>query len=188
MKRKKKYIVVLLCMLILSAVLPCKAFAKEVLDIDKMGAISVTMENEGVAVPDGTLTCYRVAEVIKDDVNYSFDYTEEWKACPISLEDIQSVYLAERLQKYTEGKPYERKKINEKGYVEFTDLDAGLYLLVQEEAAEGYYPVNSFLVLLPTQNGESWENHVDATPKIELEKKHEPEVPSTHHDSKLPQT
>ena len=49
------------------------------------------------------------------------------------------------------------------GNVTFSNLDAGLYLLVQTQQMDGFYPVKPFLVILPSEgHQEIW-----ACPKTE---------------------
>lgn len=47
-----------------------------------------------------------------------------------------------------------------------TDLELGLYLVVQTQAAEGYEPVDPFLISLPMQEEGVYVYEVNATPKM----------------------
>jgi LPXTG-motif cell wall-anchored protein len=78
------------------------------------------------------------------------------------------------------------------GKAVFNDLPTGLYLIIQEEAAEGFNPLGAFLVSVPyLENGE-YRYHVTAAIKSELEREPETEPttppPTVPDDPKLPQT
>lgn len=56
----------------------------------------------------------------------------------------------------------------------FRDLEPGIYLVVQKEAASGYDKINPFLVTVPEAGGQ-----VDATPKIHIQGKGDSSLPYT---------
>jgi len=59
------------------------------------------------------------------------------------------------------------KNTDREGTVLFSDLAEGQYLLVQQEAAEGYYPMQPFILTIPlVMNGETLLDIV-AEPKLE---------------------
>ena len=57
--------------------------------------------------------------------------------------------------------------VDDAGAVLFADLASGNYLLVQETAAEGYYPIKSFCVRLPMHIGGNSIYDIEAAPKLE---------------------
>lgn len=200
----KKFLTMFISALLCCGLLCMGAFAIEVPDVNRNGSISVTMTDpdSGKAVPGGTLTLYRVGDVLEDDGNYSFTLSQAFAGSKLSLADPESETLAEKLADYASKHSIrgESKTIGQHGGVVFSSQKAGLFLIVQTKAAEGYEAVNPFLVSLPMQDGESWNYNVNATPKMELltEKPAEnPEKPAPRTDgnaiptdpsSRLPQT
>lgn len=175
------------------------------LDLNRKGSVSVTMTCEGTAVPGGTMTAYRVAEIVPAGAGYTYRYLEAYQDCTVPVSDPSFPKIAEALAVLIQQKGYEgtTKSISENGEVSFTELDTGLYLLLQENAPLGYYPVNPFLVSIPGRDDQDYVYDVDASPKVAIEKKPEETEPSTeptspttpttpgtpHRDpNKLPQT
>lgn len=176
--------------LLLAVLLCCMsgvALAHEVPNLSKTGSLNITMRFDGEAVPGGTLTLYRVGEV---NGNYGFVPTGDFADCGYSLDKVNSVTLAKALAHLAKNFEGVTKTIGDNGKVTFDNLELGLYLLVQQTAAEGYNAAAPFLVTVPMfENGE-YVYEVDASPKVELEKK--PEVTPTPKPSdpnpNLPQT
>ncbi len=186
-----------------------KTYAAETPDMEKKGSVHLTMQLDGEAVPGGTLTLYRAGMIEEDDGNYSFVPEEAFRDWGDSFWEGNSsgegdsfgkgdffgkedyVRLAESLAEYVreQGLAGITNEIGQDGIVSFTVLEPGLYLLVQDVAAEGYNKAAPFLVSVPmTENG-SYIYDVDASPKVELTKAPaEPEQPETPTGPKLPQT
>ena len=65
-----------ICSLLLILVLVCAAalpvWAHEVPDTARLGSIAISMTHQGEPVPGGSLTLYRVADVISSDGDYLF--------------------------------------------------------------------------------------------------------------------
>lgn len=166
--------------LLLAAVLLCcvSAFAHNTPDLSQEGSIHVTMRCEEETVSGGTLTVYRVGDVQE---NYTFRLTEDFAESRAELGQLNAA-LAETLKDYANDQNLTGKteEIGRDGRVEFAGLKVGLYLLVQEQAAPGYYKADPFLVTLPmTENGE-YVYDVDASPKVEVkDKPSRPDRPTT---------
>lgn len=122
------------------------------------GSITVRLRWQGQAVAGGTLTLYRVGDE---------DYrpTEAFADCGVELKAPFGADLARELADYAQTLPGQTKAVGADGTVVFEPLDAGLYLVVQREAAEGYLPTEPFLVGIPMQVGGELVSHVDASPK-----------------------
>lgn len=179
-------LVMLLCMNI-----HIKTYAKEIIESEETGSISIQLSDGEQKVSDGSLTIYQVAEVTERDGAYSFEYTTEWEKCLSDLEDFQSGKLAKEFEEYAQRHVIHGETLmianNEK--VVFEGLKAGLYLISQKDASKGYEKINPFLVVLPVKVGEEWIYNIDASPKIDLTE----EVPSSDEttgttESTLPQT
>lgn len=171
------------------------AFAGGVPDKNQTGAIGVSMRYDGAAVPGGTLTLYHVGAIDENNGDYSFVPTGDFADCGYSLARPDSAALARSLATLAKSCAGTEKTIGSDGTVKFENLEPGLYLLVQATAADGYSAVEPFLVTVPMLENGVYVYEVDATPKVELEKK--PEASATpkpegsgngNGDGKLPQT
>lgn len=186
----KKRLLALLCVIFLLAAMVVPAAAAETVDMTRKGSLSITMTYRGKAVPGGKLTIYRVAEIVCDEYwNYSFRYLPAYEDCEIPVEDLDNSKLAKTLAAIVKKDKLTgiRKTINNKGKVTFTDLELGLYLVVQTTAAPGYSKIEPFVVTVPGQEDGAYVYDVDATPKMDLEP--EPTEPRpTRPSGKLPQT
>lgn len=193
MRLQKRFAALLLALLLLCA-LSATAYAHEVPDTSRKGSVSVTMTYEGDPVPGGTLTLYRVGVVAEEDGNYSFVLTGDFTGSNADLTDISSKDLAEGLKQYAEdrGLTGTPEEIGADGKAAFSNLELGLYLLVQTEAADGYEAVVPFLVTVPMKEDGVYLYDVEASPKAELKRELEPipapPSPPTPTGPTLPQT
>lgn len=180
MKHKRWSWLLLAAVLILTAALPAQSYAAPP-DLGKKGSISLKMKDPdtGNTVSGGKLKLYSVASVSVEDGKYSFVYRKGFSGCTLPLGELESPELAEGLAAYAEQNKAEGKEtaVGEDGKAGFTELETGLYLIVQTEASSGYYPVSPFLVTIPGKNADGWLYDVDAAPKLELERAPEPGKP-----------
>ena len=132
----------MIALLILLAV-PVTAFSEGC-----SGYIRLKMSYNGKPVSGGTVTLYDVS-----DSHVGIDAAE--MAAHIKESGIHGI----------------EKEVNGAGEVLFDDLEVGQYLMVQEKAAPGYYPIKPFLIHLKTAAGGTMVNSVDASPKMEPEGK-----------------
>lgn len=178
----------ILSLLIVFALLFCNvtAFAHDVPDMERTGSISVTMKMGETVVPGGALTVYRVGEIHEDDGNYDFQLTGDFVSSDVSLDDIQSPETAASLATYAKGNEISGiiKKVDDNGKAVFSELQLGLYLVVQNKAASGYKKAKPFLVSVPAVEDGLYVYDVDASPKVEVEKAPDP----TPTPPRLPQT
>ena len=183
----------LLSIFLIMAFLSVGASAHPVPEPGRKGSITVSMRFDGEAVPGGSLTLYWVGEVSQDDGNYSFvptgDFTG-WGSAFGALDSAEeNARTAQSLKTFAQSQepPISgiEKQIGKDGMAKFTNLEQGLYLLVQTQAAPGYSPVNPFLVSIPYEVKGEYCYDVDAQAKMELEQLPKPpEKPG----GKLPQT
>lgn len=176
-----KKITSILTVIIMLCCFSSTVFADNVPDLTMRGSIQITMRSGDTYVPGGNLTLYKVGDIYENDGNYSFVLTDSFAGSGETLDDIQSAQLADDLARYAERNSITgtNKEIDQNANIAFTDLDLGLYLLVQEQAAEGYNKVSPFLVSVPMQENGAYVYDVDASPKVELEKVTEPDTPDT---------
>lgn len=180
MRLQKSFSALFLAVLLFCSV-SMAAYAHDVPDASKKGFISVQMTYDNQPVAGGFLTLYRVGEVKEDDGNYSFALSGDFTASEADLSDISSAALAKELAQYAENRKLSGKtaQIGDDGEVSFTELELGLYLLVQNEAADGYHKAAPFMVSVPMNENGTYIYTVDASPKVELQKAPVPETPVT---------
>lgn len=167
-------------------------------DLEAEGSVSVTMTDPETlkAVPGGTMTLLRVADVkLENGADYSFALTADFADSGADLAGALDADLARALADYAQGVDLAgvTREISTAGTVSFSGLEPGLFLLVQNQAAEGYYAVSPFLVSIPLKEDGAWVYDVDATPKMEplTEKPEEPgtpEEPETPGKPDMPKT
>lgn len=154
--------------LVLVCLLAIPVAAQSLPDLSRTGSISVTIRYDGAAVSGGTLTLYRVGDVVEENGNYNFVLTEEFTSSGITLENIHGADTAKKLSVFAQQKEIEGNtgKISTKGKLTFDDLLPGLYLLTQRKAAAGYQKLSPFLVSLPMHASDGYSYQVDASPKV----------------------
>lgn len=175
MLRRKCLLVLQTAMLILCA-MSFTAYGHPVPDLTVEGSVKITMRYEEQVVPGGTMTQYRVGDVRENNGDYDFVLAGDFADSGIEITDIQSGALAAELAGYAAKAELagDTKTIGSDGVVLFENLKAGLYLFVQNDAADGYNKVSPFLVSLPMLEDGKYVYDVEAGPKTAL-KPAEPE-------------
>ncbi len=170
-----------LLILVLACTMALSAHAHEVPDPAQLGSISIAMTHQGEPIPGGALTLYRVADVATDDGDYFFVYTDDFAGCTIPVTELDSAGLPRELADIAESKNLQGTtlSVGETGEVTFSDLEIGLYLLVQETAAPGFRKVNPFLVSVPQNDDGRYIYDVDTAPKNLPGADPEPTTPTT---------
>jgi len=186
----KKMITVLLALSVLLS-FPLTAYAHDMPQERDDCSIEVIVRYDGENVDGGTLTAIRVGYVDEEDGNYFF--SQEFTN--IKIEDIASPNAPKTQQEfYNNNKSnydfYTQTQTVENGKATFSGLSTGLYLIVQNRAADGFSKLGAFLVSVPYMEDGEYQYHVTAAIKSELEREPEPtEPPPTEPDDpKLPQT
>lgn len=149
-------------------------------DSSRIGSITVEMRYNDRKVYGGTLKAYQVGQIVEYETEegapgYKFDWTDtfaDFEGKPDSAQPADLARgLAAYIQKLEEGEEDKEDNTKEKesdkldgarhieentdGKIVFKDLPAGLYLIVQSEATQGYEPLSPFLVSVPmVENGD----------------------------------
>ena len=213
MKQICKQLAALLLAVALAAACAAPAFAAATaasIELTRKGSITVTLRDSesGSAVSGGKLTLYQVASISRQNGNLSYDYTNGFENCGVSLGDLSESDLAQTLDdKRPAGSKGETLTLDTDGKAVFSRLPLGLYLVVQSTASTGYEKINPFLVSVPLVEEDTYLYDVDALPKVgtltpttppdvpgepdkpeEPDKPTEPEKPTTPENPDKPET
>lgn len=135
----------LLCMaVILVAAVPMAAAS------EYAGTLQVDLEVGDLAVTNGAMTLYQVG--VRRENGYRI--ADAFGGGTVSLQDTDSNQLAMWLAQAVEAQGM-TMLLDADGNAAFSDLEEGLYLLVQTERMDGFYPVNPILLTIP--DDASWD-------------------------------
>jgi hypothetical protein len=147
----------------------------EIPDLDRKGSLTFTMDVDGVPLDTGSLNVYYVANIIQvEEDRYDFRLVKELADAGAKL-DTRDLYDGVQAEKLLEASkrvlPNYLTAFIVDGRVSFTDLDAGLYLVWQneEDASDGYAAIHPFLISVPRWQNGAYAMHVDADPKVPFE-------------------
>lgn len=107
----------------------------------------------------GSVTLYKVGTPISG----GYMLRREFGGGIITDKDVASAALAQWLYEHAEYEGW-TMPADEEGQAEYLRLEEGLYLLIQNQPAQGYYAFLPFLVELPYEG--QW--HIQANPKMAL--------------------
>lgn len=178
MKTKKSNIFIMAIVLFFSAMLSVHAFDLEtfetadVVDLNRKGNILITLleEKNEIGVKDAEISLYQIANVVIENNNLAFTYTESLNKCKTSLKNLKADNLTEDISKCVTDNilPILSKNTDVKGNVKFEDLDLGLYLVRQTNRVEGYSVIADFLIMIPKVIDNKWNYTIKAEPKTEI--------------------
>lgn len=159
--------------LVLCLMLPITAYAREVASLERKGTIHIKLQSNPskTAVVGAELSLFKVGEVYVDD-GFHFRYTEAFSALRqdinTGLED--PVKYMEQVTEYVYEKRLQPRislKTDKNGEVSFTDLELGLYYVVQFKRVNGFTKIKPFLITVPQKNAdETLTYEIDAMPKL----------------------
>lgn len=183
-------------MLAVVAALTCPAMASDsgAVDLTHNGSISVTLlDNQNSSPVSGAgITLYRVAGAYNFGYQLSYVFTDDFKDCGMKLDNLRQDGLATHLTTYANAqglKGIASKKTDANGLVTFSDIETGLYLVLQTKITNGYYAMDPFLVSVPMTIANEWVYDVDASPKLEVNTDEpDPETPEKSDEFPLIQT
>ena len=168
----------LFSLLLVVAVLLCQplmTYAHDYVQMDKTDcSIELLVRYAGEDITGGTLTAVRIGYVDEDDGNYCFRQVMTNEA----LEELSPALSNELADFYYNNKDnydfYTQTQPVVNGKATFSGLSVGLYLIVQNEAAEGFSKLSPFLVSIPYMEDGQYQYHLTAAVKSELEREPEP--------------
>lgn len=145
------------------------AFAHEIPDLEASGSVTVHLKAGEQMLESGTLTFFRVGKITQENGNYSFCLTDAFASSAEALDDLQTPETAERLFTYAKRQHLSGTVVpiqSGTAVLEIPQGELGLYLVVQEQATEGWQTVNPFLIAVPNMENGTYVYQVDATPKV----------------------
>lgn len=122
------------------------------------GSIRVSLNVGELPVTNGSLSLYQVGTPVTD----GYRLTEGFGGGIVKEEDAQSPHLAKWLAEGA-GETGIDRLLDVDGNAKFSHLEAGLYLIMQTEKTDGFYPLEPFLLMMPS--GERWHLQVNADPE-----------------------
>lgn len=166
-----KSTLILIIVPIICSVLCLSAFAEDI-ELDKKGSIAVSLSSDGNAVSGGNVTVYHIATLAHSDEGYVFSMTDSFKNSNILLDTITSRETAKEFFKYAVDNGIDgiTESVDGNGNAAFDELELGLYLMAQNEAAEGFEEFEPFIITVPMNSDGSYVYDVDASPKIDIER------------------
>ncbi len=169
MKYRNRIAGLLLWMLLLCTFL-VPIYAHEIPDENRRGKITVKMSYDGKTITDGTLTAYRVGEIQENNGNYSFVKTPPMENFSGNYNNISEPKLANEVYDFVKEHNIQAysEVDNKDGKIAFTNLDLGLYLIVQTKASNGYELMNPFLVSVPMNEDGNYVYEINAEEKFQL--------------------
>ena len=194
----KRRLFCLLAALILVLTLQICVYAHNILDWsqDGKGSITIHLGYDEDTADLGSLRLYRVGDVQDNDGDLSFvprtAFADVWSEDadlhdPAFAWDLTTCAVEQEL-------PHEITEVTAEGAV-FDELEFGLYLVCQQEAADGYEAINPFLIGVPNAEEDLYVYQVDASPKVAVTpaptnppKPTKPTEPTRPPEPNLPQT
>lgn len=147
-----KKIVWLLCMtVLLLTTVPVVAEAED------RGSIQVTLEAGDLAVTNGAVTLYQVGFGTEE----GYRIADAFGGGIIRQADAYSEKLAQWLAETVKGSGM-TMLLDADGCTVFPELEEGLYMLIQTERMDGFYPINPILITIP--EGNQWDVQIHRRP------------------------
>lgn len=124
---------------------------------ENRGSICVKMETEDLPVINGAVTLYQVGIRTED----GYRITEGFGGGIVRQEDTDSDKLAQWLAETAE-EPGMTLLLDADGTAVFSEQEEGLYILVQTERIDGFYPISPVLLTIPEED--RWDVHIHRQP------------------------
>ena len=183
MERRVSFLVALMLLCAMSI----SVSAHEVPNLEEPGSITFIVDYENEPVDGGSLTLYRVGDIVENNGDYGFELIEKLDDGKTALDNPEDPQLAKKLAvKVSEAKLEGVTASIKEGEAVFMDVKPGLYVVVQHEVTEGFEAMSPFLISMPKFENNSYVTDVKASPKVSLEKT--PEEPTKPQDPTQPQT
>lgn len=141
-------------------------------DVNAKGSITLHVNDyvSGVPISDMTFRLYFFASAVEKDNGLEYDYVTPYDDCNMDIDNSEDSYLAVHLTHYaqTHNLPYDKGTTDNNGNAVFSDLKAGLYLVVFSESSNEYFVPSPFVIKVPRfdNKNNNWIFDVIARPKM----------------------
>ena len=166
-KRLINYIAILLVFLLLG--ITNVNANSNIIDISKKGSLNISLStNDSKDIKGAEITIYKVGDVVVENSNLIFKNVPEINSCKIDFTKVENITtsMVECVQNTSVEK--ETDMTDSEGKVSFTNLDLGLYLVVQTNEVKGYSKIDSYLTMIPEEIDNKWIYDITSTPKTEI--------------------
>ena len=168
-KTMRKTLTVLLFIMIFS----CSVIAvqaHEAVDLERKDcSLTIEVNYGGKPLSGGTLTLYRVGDVMEDNGNFGFAWRTELN-CMLKMDNLQSPETAQKVLECVKQYNISGVTADNNGKVVFEELEVGLYLIEQQTEADGYSKITPFLISLPQWEDDHYVYSLTAVAKGEIKK------------------
>ena len=138
----------------------------------RTGSLTVILSSGGTPIPGGTVSLYLVASREGEEMVTASEFScWDGELTAGSARELIQLALAMQLKAV-------KQSVDQNGRAVFEDLPQGIYLLAQEEPAQGWEPICPFFVSIPYASNGQWVYDVVAKPKAEPQPQ-EPGNPET---------
>ena len=159
------------------------ADTSERIDFSKNGTGTLTIRYEtiettddegniipGTGVPEAEFTIYLVEELVEDNGVQKLQWASGFEDCTVSLQNLsnsQQNQAAKKLEAFVRKNHIQGRtwRTDDKGYVKFTNLTFGIYLVVLTDVPEDYGTIDPFLISVPLEKNGTIKYDVVAIPK-----------------------
>lgn len=124
---------------------------------ENRGSIQIKLEAGDLPVINGAVTLYQVGIKVED----GYRITEGFGGGIVRQEDADSDKLAQWLAE-SAGETGMTLLLDADGNAVFSELEEGLYILVQTERMDGFYPIYPVLLTIPKE--ENWDIQIYREP------------------------
>lgn len=152
MKKRRSIVFALLCLLWLC--IPVTAS-------EDPGTITLHLNTGELPVTNGSFTLYRVGSKSSD----GYHIREDFGGGFVQEEDALSPHLAQWMER-SAGEGGQTILMDVDGDAVFSDVAEGLYLVVQSELTDGFYPVQSFLLTMPSDSRRNLYVNLEPLPRV----------------------
>ena len=174
----KRRLIIIIAMVIVSILhLSVSAAAVGMPDLTRQCSLTIDMKYGAVSIAGAPVTIYHVADMVLNSADLELAYTGDFAGCGGDLTAIDTTEgnkaLAATLLAYVQANaivPAEghSKVTDADGHATFTQLKAGLYMVVTGPI-EGYEDMAPYVLLIPIlADGETWTYDILAEPKTEI--------------------
>jgi len=172
LKNKLNITVLFIAVLFITSLTNITAFANELPDLSIKGSLTISMKKDGKTIAGGEFEIYRLAEIRESKNSFKYAFTDDFKDCGLSLDNVESDKFVSDMEKYIKSNNISgtRKFVDSNGIAKFSQLEVGIYFIVQNEAAKDCSKAASFAVSIPTFEDGKYNYEVCANPKFNISK------------------